>query len=160
MEALSQCRLQISLALEISMMSETFPWMEVIIYIVIGAIAASALLFRFRKMEFHQKNRLLATGLGLFALVYVVLALTTLNVIWISVELAGLLLIAIFIVLAYRFSIWFLVMGWLAHIIWDMGVSPQETAPYVPFWYAWVCVGFDAVIALYLSVVLARHEHA
>ena len=123
-----------------------------------GVGTASALLFYIRKTEIRKRYRLLALALFIVAAIYVALSLTTFNEIWITVEVVGLLLLLLFIWMAFHYSMWFVVMGWVAHIVWAVGVHPDEIAPYVPYWYAWISVGFDAVIAVYLAVMLTRHD--
>ena len=140
-------------------MIDTLPGYQIFVYIALGVIAAAALLYYIRNIPVRKKYQLLALGLFLAVLVYVVLSLTTLNKIWITVEVVGMLLFLLFIWMAFHYSMWFVVLGWFSHILWDVGIHPQETAPYVPYWYAWICVGFDAVIAAYIAVSLARHEN-
>lgn len=139
-------------------MNDALPGYEVTVYIVLGVAAACVLLYYLRAQKSEKKHKLLALGLFIASAIYVVFAIITFNEIWITVEIVGLLLFVLFVWMAFHYSMWFVVLGWALHIVWDVGVHPQETAPYVPFWYAWLCVGFDAVIALYLAVSLIRHE--
>lgn len=132
---------------------------EIAFYVVTGILAAIALLIYIRKYPVRKKYNVMAVGLVAVATIYVAFSVTTVNWIWITVEVVGLLLFLLFVWMAFHYSMWFVVFGWMAHIIWDMGVHPQETAPYVPYWYAWICVGFDAVIAAYLALSLIRHDH-
>lgn len=127
-------------------------------YIVIGMITAGALLFYLRNKKPDRQLRYLAIALGLVSAIYLVFALVDGNKIWLTVEVVGLLLFLLFIWMAFHYSYWFVVLGWALHIVWDVGVHPQETAPYVPYWYAWLCVGFDALVAIYLGWLLARME--
>lgn len=140
-------------------MIDSLPYYQVFLYVTLGVIAAGLLLFYIRKLPLRKKYHLLALCLFLAALVYVTFSLTTLNEVWITVEVVGLLLFLLFIWMAFHYSMWFVVLGWAAHIVWDVGIHPQETAPYVPYWYAWICVGFDAVIAGFIAVCLVRHEY-
>lgn len=133
---------------------------QITVYILLGIIAAIVLLFYLRNYKVQQKYKILAAGLFIASAIYVLFAITTLNEIWITVEIVGLLLFLLFIWMGFHYSMWFVVLGWALHIVWDVGVHPQETAPYVPWWYAWLCVGFDAVVAFYLAVMIARQEQA
>lgn len=133
---------------------------QITVYILLGIIAAIVLLFYLRNYKVQQKYKILAAGLFIASAIYVLFAITTLNEIWITVEIVGLLLFLLFIWMGFHYSMWFVVLGWALHIVWDVGVHPQETAPYVPLWYAWLCVGFDAVVAFYLAVMIARQEQA
>ena len=100
----------------------------------------------------------MALALLIAAFIYVLFALVTFNKLFIIIEVVGLLFFLMFIWMAYHYSYWFIALGWLLHIVWDIGVHPDETAPYVPQWYAWTCVGFDAIVAIYLMVLLAHHS--
>ena len=133
---------------------------QITVYILLGIIAAIVLLFYLRNYKVQKKHKILAAGLFIASAIYVLFAITTLNEIWITVETVGLLLFLLFIWMGFHYSMWFVVLGWALHIVWDVGVHPQETAPYVPLWYAWLCVGFDAVVAFYLAVMIARQEQA
>ena len=127
-------------------------------YVASGVILASWLLFYSRRFAVAARYHLLAAGLSIASLVYVVFALISLNTIWITVEVVGLLLFLMFVWLAYQYSFWFVALGWLLHIVWDVGIHGMETAPYVPQWYAWLCVGFDGIVACYLMLLLIRHS--
>ena len=139
-------------------MNSTLNFGQIAVFIVTGVAGACALLFYIRERELKKKISLLAFVLALVSALYVVFAFTTWNTIWITVEAVGLMLFLLFIWMAFRYSTWFVVLGWALHIVWDVGVHPQETAPYVPYWYAWTCVGFDSVIAVYIGWLLVRNE--
>jgi hypothetical protein len=95
-------------------------------------------------------------ALFIAAAIYILFAIYEFHPLWLGIEVVGVLLFALFIWMAYLHSFWFLVMGWLLHVLWDVGFRPVEVAPYVPSWYAWACVGFDVVIAGYTAVLLLR----
>lgn len=141
-------------------MTGDIPHYQIILYMLLGVIAASSLLYYLRKTNTVKKQKILSLGLFVASAIYTIFALTSMNGIWITVEAVGLLLFLMFIWMAFHYSMWFVVFGWALHIVWDVGVHPQETAPYVPLWYAWLCVGFDALIAIYLAIALVRHEPA
>lgn len=134
--------------------------LEAGIYLLLGILAACGLIYYMRDFGTQKKYRILAAGLFIASAIYVLFSVTTFNEVWITVELVGLLLFLLFIWMAFHYSVWFIVLGWALHIIWDVGVHPQETAPYVPLWYAWLCVGFDGVVALYLASLIVRQEKA
>ena len=75
-------------------------------------------------------------------------------------ESAGLGLFAAVAWAGLRHSPRWLAAGWLAHAVWDAVPHLVETVPAVaPLWYAYVCLGFDAVIAA-LAWRLARRPSA
>lgn len=125
---------------------------------LLGFAAATALMYLLRNYKVQKKNKILAAGLFIASVIYVLFSITTFNEVWITVEVVGLVLFLLFVWMGFHYSMWFVVLGWALHIVWDVGVHPQETAPYVPFWYAWICVGFDAVVAVYLAMVIIRQE--
>ncbi|WP_455201838.1 DUF6010 family protein [Kaarinaea lacus] len=137
------------------MLSE-IPVVTVSSALVSGILLAAGLLFYLKR--FNERTRLTIGALALLlaALVYVLFALASQNQLYITIEIVGLLLFLLLIWLGYQYSFWFIVLGWLLHVLWDMGLYPAETAPYVPQWYAWFCVGFDIVMALYLGVLLIK----
>jgi len=139
-------------------MTNTVNYYQLAFYVALGVILAGSLLTYFSRFAVVARYRLLAVALTIASLLYVFFAGLTLDPGWVTVEVVGLLLFLFFIWLGFQYSFWFVVLGWLLHIVWDIGVHPQETAPYVPQWYAWICVGFDAVVAMYMIVLLARHS--
>ncbi|WP_455221390.1 hypothetical protein [Kaarinaea lacus] len=124
--------------------------------IVSGALLATGLLYLLKR--FNHKSRLSISMLALLvaALIYVGLALLSHNILFVTIEIIGLVLFLFMIGLGYFYSFWFIVMGWLMHVLWDIGLHPDQTAPYVPQWYPWLCVGFDIVMALYMGITIIR----
>ena len=144
--------------MEIAKLTPAVDYYQLAFYAALGVILSGGLLIYCHRLSAVTRYHLLAIALSIASLLYVVFALLTFNLMWIAVEVVGLVLFLLFIWMAYQYSFWFIALGWLLHIVWDIGVHPHETAPYVPQWYAWLCVGFDAVMALYLSVLLVRHS--
>ena len=128
----------------------------IISWATVGAFLAAGLLFYIRRCDDRKKLHIASAALFLAALIYILFALYAFHPLWIIVEVTGLLLFLLFIWMGYRYSFWFLSMGWLLHIVWDVGFHPAEAAPYVPQWYAWLCAGFDVVVALSVAVILLR----
>jgi len=131
----------------------------VILQILAGVLLAAGVLYAIK--GFSQKIRITLTTVALLAavLVYVLLALFSSNPVFIAVEIIGLLLFLFLIGLGYRYTLWFVAMGWILHVLWDVGLYPAQTAPYVPQWYAWLCVGFDVAMAFYMGTLLVRYQH-
>ncbi|NOZ54046.1 MAG: hypothetical protein GXP08_13105 [Gammaproteobacteria bacterium] len=123
-----------------------------------GMILACMLVFHLRQKNHNKKYQFLGYALIVTALIYVVLAVFSADLMWISIEVIGCLVFLLLVWLAYQYSFWFVAMGWLIHIVWDMGLSPFESAPYVPGWYPAVCTGFDLVLGLYLAYLLIKHS--
>jgi hypothetical protein len=97
--------------------------------------------------------RLLAIGLVVAALIYVVFALPGANGRWLAIETLGVALFAGVAWLGLRVSLWWLALGWVAHVGWDVGLHFDRTQPLVGAWYPLLCVGFDLVVAGFLLSV-------
>lgn len=124
------------------------------IQISVGTVFAAGLVVATKR--FNLKARLSMTVLVflLAVLTYVSLALVSGNILFVAVELVGLVLFIFIIGLGYIYSFWFIALGWLLHVLWDIGLRPDETAPYIPQWYMWGCAGFDIVMALYTGFLI------
>jgi len=131
----------------------------VILQILAGVLLAAGVLYAIK--GYSQKIRITLTTAALLVavLVYVLLALFSGNPVFVAVEIIGLLLFLFLIGLGYRYTLWFVAMGWILHVLWDVGLYPAQTAPYVPQWYAWLCVGFDVAMAFYMGTLLVRYQH-
>lgn len=137
-------------------MPQDFPNWYFIAWISAGVLLAAALVFYSRRYSERKQMHIAALALFAAAFIYVMFAVIALQPLWMAIEVTGLLLFVLFVWMAYRYSFWFLCLGWLLHVVWDMGVHPAQVAPYVPVWYAWLCMGFDVVIAVYVAMVLLR----
>lgn len=106
--------------------------------------------------------RLLALGLVVAALVYVAFALSRADGRWLALEAIGLALFAGLAWLGLRVSLWWLALGWVVHVGWDVGLHLDRTQPLVGPWYPLACVGFDLVVAGFLLSMArtARSERA
>lgn len=136
------------------MLPEDFPLVLTGLQLAGGMLLAVFFLFYLKR--FNEKQKLAVSALALLAAasVYVVFALISRNQLLITIESIGFLLFLLLVGLAFKYSFWFVALGWIMHVIWDVGLLPAEPAPHVPSWYAWLCVGFDLVIAFYLGAKL------
>ena len=99
------------------------------------------------------ETRLLALGLVVAALIYVAFALFGADGRWLALEVIGLALFAGVAWLGLHASLWWLALGWVAHVGWDVGLHLDRTQPLVGPWYPLACVGFDLVVAGFLLSV-------
>lgn len=93
--------------------------------------------------------RVFGVGLVVAALIYVGLALPTGDGRWLILETAG---VAIFGGVAWFGLVrpgW-LAIGWMAHVIWDVGLHLDRAQSVVGTWYPLACIGFDLIVAGYL----------
>jgi hypothetical protein len=111
-----------------------------------GILLALAFAGWLRGRSPRRQLRTLATGLAILPLCYVVFALVGGQFESLWHEGVGVLVYGALAALGARRTGW-LVVGWLAHIAWDLLMSEAHSA-YVPAFYAPLCLGFDGVIAL------------
>lgn len=95
-------------------------------------------------------------GLAVAALVYVVLAAVAGDAAAARLEGGGVLLFAAVGALGMRGSAWWLALGWLGHVVWDLALHPVEHASYAPWWYPVACVGFDLLVVGYLVALAGK----
>jgi hypothetical protein len=127
--------------------------------ILLGAVLGGLIVLLARTRSRTAQTRLLALGLALAALIYVALALPGEDRGWLALEVAGLGVFGGVAWLGVRVSPWWLVLGWVAHVAWDVGLHLERTQAVVAPWYPLGCVGFDLVVAGYLlASVPARRE--
>jgi uncharacterized membrane protein len=98
----------------------------------------------------RREAQLLAIGLVIAALVYVVAALFGADRSGLVHQVAGLMLFGAIAWLGVRVSQLWLALGWAAHTAWDVGLHLNRVQAIVPAWYALLCVGFDLVVAGYV----------
>jgi hypothetical protein len=98
----------------------------------------------------RSEPRVLAVGLVVAALIYVVFALVGHSQLrWHLVEVVGLVLFAFLAWWGVRREPIWLAVGWVLHVGWDLGLhGTAET--FVPGWYPAMCVGFDVFVAGYI----------
>lgn len=96
----------------------------------------------------------IGVGLLLAALAYPGMGLGARGAAALPAEWLGTALFGFFALLGVVRSPWFLAAGWALHAAWDFVLPAVADAGYVPAWYAMACVGFDALVALYVAAVL------
>jgi len=95
--------------------------------------------------RYSLRDTLLAAGLVVAALVYVVVAAWKGAGASVYFELAGALAFGALAVLGARKAALWLAVGWAAHALWDIA-GQLATDPIMPLWYAVACLGFDGVV--------------
>lgn len=96
------------------------------------------------------ERRLLGVGLLLAAAIYVGFALPARDAGWLLLEAAGLAVFGALAWLGVRASLWWLVLGWVTHVGWDVELHLERSQPVVGDWYPLLCIGFDLVVAGFL----------
>jgi hypothetical protein len=112
--------------------------------ILAGSVLGAVFVLVARRQDAGE-TRMLAIGLVVAALIYVGFALPTGEPRWLLVETAG---VALFGAIAWcgRASAWWLALGWIAHVGWDVGLHLDRAQPVVGVWYPLLCVGFDLTV--------------
>jgi hypothetical protein len=119
--------------------------------IVLGAVLGGLLVLVAHRFKRAGEIQLLALGLVVAAFIYVVLALAAgADRRWLALESAGLAVFGALAWLGLRVSPWWLALGWVAHVGWDVGLHLDRTQAFVTAWYPLLCVGFDLVVAGFL----------
>jgi hypothetical protein len=102
-----------------------------------------------RRLGWRAEARLLAAGLTVAALIYVGFALASAGR-WLAIETAGVAIFGALAWLGVRVSSWWLALGWLGHVAWDVGLHLDRPQAVAPEWYPLLCVGFDLIVAGFL----------
>jgi hypothetical protein len=123
---------------------------RMLIPIMVGALLGVLFVLVIRRAERGRQVRLLAVGLAVTALIYVVVALPQTGLHWVGVEIVGVAIYGSLAWLGAKVSPWWLVLGWAGHVAWDMSLHLDTAHATVPVWYPFGCAGFDLIVAGYL----------
>jgi hypothetical protein len=93
-----------------------------------------------------RELQVLASGLVLAALIYVIAALVQGATEVVLLELAGAAVFGLFAALGLRKASVWLAIGWALHVGWDLAAQLADE-PVLPLWYAITCLAFDVVVA-------------
>jgi hypothetical protein len=93
-----------------------------------------------------RELQVLASGLVIAALIYVIAALVQGATEVVLIELAGAGGFAILAALGLRKASVWLAIGWVLHVGWDLAAQLADE-PVLPLWYAIACLAFDLVVA-------------
>jgi hypothetical protein len=114
-------------------------------FIGVGLGFAAAALFS--RLPAERERRAYAVGLLVAALIYVGFAWLQAPPSWRALEVLGVLIFGWLASRGTHGSAGYLVVGWLAHVAWDVGLHAPHKSPFVPAWYPGLCAGFDIVVA-------------
>jgi len=126
--------------------------MVIAFWILLGVSCATVFL-ALAKVKPEQESQILAVGLVVAALIYVGFAVVAeANPSWVATEIAGVGAYGLLAVLGLRYSNCWLVLGWIAHPIWDIGLHlVGNGALFTLAEYAIACVSFDLLVASYIA---------
>jgi hypothetical protein len=132
--------------------------------LIVGTVLGAGLAVLASRRPDESRMRLLAVGLGITALIYVLFAaLGGAGARWFAIEVAGLLPFGALAWLGRRDAPIWLALGWAAHVVWDVGLHGGPGTEFVPAWYLPFCVGFDLIVggyALGLALPAALREES
>ncbi|MBD2693988.1 DUF6010 family protein [Anabaena catenula] len=128
--------------------------MIILVWILFGLVGAISFI-TLTRIQPKQESQILAIGLVVAALIYIGFAIGGgANQLWIVIEVAGVGVYGLLAVLGLRYSNWWLMLGWMAHPLWDIGLHlVNQGAVFTPAWYVVVCVSFDLLVASYITGV-------
>jgi hypothetical protein len=120
-----------------------------ILQIALGLVFGVLLVLGARSRGPRGASVVLAIGLVLTALLYVLFALLGgADARWLTLEILGVLPFGAFAWLGVRSSPTWLALGWAAHVAWDAGLHLGVSAPtFVPTFFPTFCIGFDLTVA-------------
>ncbi|WP_415885311.1 DUF6010 family protein [Neptuniibacter sp. QD37_6] len=125
---------------------------DTILWLIFG-LAGAGLLIKFAQgREEQEQINIFGIALVVAALIYIGFAVFySASTTWLFIEAIGVLVYGSFYLLAKRFGLHFLALGWLMHPVWDGGLHLVGAGGhFAPEWYAVMCISFDLVVAAYL----------
>lgn len=124
--------------------------------VVIGAALGLVLVRWLGRRSATGERRGYALALVIAAAIYLGFAFGSLDAAWLLVEAAGLVLFSLAAWLGVIRSAWWLSVGWLTHVAWDLALHGGGAPMFVPAWYPLLCAGFDPVVA---AAIVWRMRH-
>ena len=125
--------------------------MEMLLLLFLGWILA-LLFINVARINPAMEQGILAAGLVLAAMAYLIMASFTGSQAWIALESVGLLGYGLAAILGALVSPWWLAAGWLAHPVWDIYFHWLNSgALFVPAAYVIICLSFDIIVAIYVA---------
>jgi hypothetical protein len=126
--------------------------MFTLIWLTVGLLAG-AFYIRFARHHPTKTKSSFAVGLIVASCIYLAFALTTSNIaIWLPIEFLGVCIYGAMGIAGLRGSVWWLVIGWGLHPLWDLVLHYfGPGASVAPSWYTVACVSFDFIVAAYIA---------
>lgn len=129
---------------------------QILTYLVLGTAGGIALVrYAGMKTSAEERRSVFANALLVASFIYVAFAMAAFDDRWLFIEILGLLLFAGMVFIGSRRSYVWLVIGWLAHTVWDVALHIAIDVHFVPLWYPVACIPFDVVVALSIRRALA-----
>lgn len=128
--------------------------------LALGGVFGVGLVLLARSRGPRGERTVLAVGLVITALLYVVFALVGgARAPWLMLEVIGVMPFAAFAWLGVRASPMWLTIGWVTPVGWDVGLHLGAAAPtFVPAFFPMFCVSFDLVVGGAIVAKTPRRE--
>lgn len=126
--------------------------------LILGVVLAFLFVAFARTRGPRREPFIYSVGLIVAALLYVGFSLAGASSQWFMIELIGLVVFSLIAVLGLRVSLWFLTIGWVLHVSWDVLLHLMKEQPFVPNWYPVVCISFDLIVAGYIATKLRKRD--
>ncbi|MFN8442190.1 MAG: DUF6010 family protein [Caldilineaceae bacterium] len=124
--------------------------MLILLYLLLGVVLALLYIWLARRAPLIGEMANYTIGLIVAALIYVGFAVRGGTNEWLWLEILGVVIYGGVALLGLRGSPLLIALGWGAHPLWDAVLHPLQTTDFVPYWYAWACIGFDLMLAGYI----------
>lgn len=125
--------------------------MATILQLLVGALGCVIFILIVRKLALKREMTQYAIGLVVAALIYVGFAAAFgASLPWLLLETVGVVLFSVVALIGLRVSTWALIIGWVAHTLWDVLLHKVLNVGFVPEWYPVGCLGFDLLLAVYI----------
>jgi hypothetical protein len=122
--------------------------------VTVGIVGAAALVLLARGAGPGREMLLLAVGLGVTGIAYLLFGLARgAPGDHLVQELIGAVLFCGAAMLGARGRPGLLALGWTAHVLWDLFLHYTHGPAFAPDWYAMFCVGFDLPVGGYIAGV-------
>ena len=132
--------------------------MEKLFQLILGVVLALLFIAFARTRGPRREPFIYCIGLIVAALFYVAFSLTGAGSQWLMIELIGLVVFTLIAVIGLRVSLWFLALGWVSHVSWDVLLHLIREQPFVPDWYPVACISFDLIVAGYIVAKLRKQD--
>lgn len=125
---------------------------QTLIGVLAGAALAAGTIAMLSRFPAPRQQRLWCGALIVAAALYpVVLAVAGDGGRWWFIETSGLVFFTLVALGGRSGSAGPLVFGWIAHLLWDVGLHGGELTPFVPSWYVPASVVFDLAAAVWIA---------
>jgi hypothetical protein len=130
--------------------------MQTILWLLLG-LALGGAFIAYARWKGTGERQVLALGLVVASVIYVVFALAGAGPLWSLIEILGVAVFGMFASLGLHGRALWLAAGWALHVPWDAGLHLWGAgAEFAPAWYPTLCISFDLLVAGYVVARFGR----